>query len=191
MCIRDSATVLAPDALLARIRAHAELIAPSAMQDMSPEEYAAAVQELIDFVEIRAQDVAQFLQEHNSAAAPAAADDAAAATDNGRPTGWSEASHSNDVDPNDGVVFPIDAVNTITITIAPEDWSAMEADLKDIYAPYLDLRHALLGAGSVLGYVARTRIGQESSRRTTAGGTDPWRRTSSHRPTRRVSARAG
>ena len=38
-----------------------------------------------------------------------------------RPTGWSEASHSNDSDPNYDLVFPQDKVNQITITIDPEE----------------------------------------------------------------------
>lgn len=57
-------------------------------------------------------------------AATAPLDEPAAAPqpgNEGRPAGWSEASHSNDVDPNYAVVFPIDAVNNLTITVAPED----------------------------------------------------------------------
>lgn len=153
----NAATVLAPDALIAKIRAHAEVIAPAATQDMSPDEYAAAVQELIDFVEGRAQDVAQFLQAHSPAAAPAAADEAAA-TDNGRPTGWTEATHSNDVDPNYAVVFPMDAVNTLTITIAPDDWAVMQADLEDIYAPQLSIRQGILAAGPDLTKEERDKL---------------------------------
>ena len=57
------ATVLAPDAMIAKIRAHAELIAPSATLDMSAEEYDAAVQELVDCVTLRAKDVEAFLSE--------------------------------------------------------------------------------------------------------------------------------
>ncbi|HHW87811.1 MAG TPA: hypothetical protein GX400_16595 [Chloroflexi bacterium] len=53
--------MLAPDALTARIRAHAELLAPVAKQDISQAEYDAAVQALIDFVEARAVDVEGFL----------------------------------------------------------------------------------------------------------------------------------
>ena len=49
-----------------------------------------------------------------------------------RPAGWTEETHSNDVDPNYAVVFPQDKVNEITITIAPDDWAAMQADLTDI-----------------------------------------------------------
>jgi hypothetical protein len=32
----------------------------------------------------------------------------------------------------------MDAVNTLTITIAPDDWAVMQADLEDIYAPQLN-----------------------------------------------------
>lgn len=49
-----------------------------------------------------------------------------------RPNGWTDATHSNDVDPNYDVVFPEDKVNTITITIDPADWEAMQADITEI-----------------------------------------------------------
>jgi len=49
-----------------------------------------------------------------------------------RPAGWTDETHSNDVDPNYAVVFPEDAVNTITITIDPEQWAAMQADMTEI-----------------------------------------------------------
>ena len=55
------AGVLAPDAVIAKIRAHAELLAPYAAQEMSPEEYAGAVQEIVDFVRARAGEVEEFL----------------------------------------------------------------------------------------------------------------------------------
>lgn len=59
------ATVLAPDALIEKIRAHASLLAPVATKDMSQTEYDAAVQALIDFVEARAVDVEAFLAGQN------------------------------------------------------------------------------------------------------------------------------
>lgn len=49
-----------------------------------------------------------------------------------RPDGWTDETHSNDVDPNYAVVFPDDKVNTITITIDPADWEAMQADMTGI-----------------------------------------------------------
>jgi spore coat protein CotH len=52
---------LAPDAVLARIRAHAAVIEPFATRAMTPEEYAAAVQVLVDYVNLRAGDVEEFL----------------------------------------------------------------------------------------------------------------------------------
>ena len=55
------ATALAPDAVIAKIRAHAEVIAPFATLDMSQEEYAAVVQAMVDFVELRAAGVEAFL----------------------------------------------------------------------------------------------------------------------------------
>lgn len=51
----------------------------------------------------------------------------------GRPDGWEEESHNNNVDPNYDVVFPENEVNQITITIAPEDWEAMQADMTDLF----------------------------------------------------------
>lgn len=50
-----------------------------------------------------------------------------------RPAGWSEASHSNDAAPDTNVVFPQDKVNQITITIAPEDWAAMQANMTALF----------------------------------------------------------
>ena len=59
--------------------------------------------------------------------------------DKQRPAGWREESHSNDADPNYDVVFPIDAVSVITITIAPENWAAMQADMEELYGADRDL----------------------------------------------------
>ncbi len=50
-----------------------------------------------------------------------------------RPAGWSEATHSNDADPNYDVVFPQDQVNSMTITIAPENWQAMIDNMTELY----------------------------------------------------------
>jgi spore coat protein H len=97
-----------------------------------------------------------------AASTEAAATEAPAAAsqpgDKERPVGWSEESHSNDVDPNYDVVFPVDAVNTITITIAPDDWAAMEADMEDIYAPSLYIRKAILAAGPDLTKEQREKL---------------------------------
>ena len=57
-----------------------------------------------------------------------AATDAAA-----RPEGWSEETHGNEAEPNYDVVFPDNRVNQITITIAPEDWEAMQANMVDLF----------------------------------------------------------
>lgn len=50
-----------------------------------------------------------------------------------RPEGWGEESHSNDADPNYEVVFPQDTVNKITITIAPEEYEAMQANMVELF----------------------------------------------------------
>lgn len=50
-----------------------------------------------------------------------------------RPEGWSEETHGNEAEPNYDVVFPDDRVNQITITIAPENWEAMQANMVDLF----------------------------------------------------------
>src|SRR5687767_9495376 len=42
-----------------------------------------------------------------------------------RPEGWNDYSHSNDTDPVYDIVFPQNQVNTVTITISPENWQVM------------------------------------------------------------------
>ncbi len=46
-----------------------------------------------------------------------------------RPAGWSAESHSNQVDPDFDLVFPADKVNTMTITVPAETWTAMLANM--------------------------------------------------------------
>ena len=48
------------------------------------------------------------------------------------PEGWTDETHSNNVDPNYDVVFPQDQVNQIKITIAPDDWEAMQANMTEL-----------------------------------------------------------
>lgn len=50
-----------------------------------------------------------------------------------RPAGWREETHSKTADPNYDVVFPDDEVNTMTITIDPDDWQAMLDDMTATY----------------------------------------------------------
>lgn len=66
-----------------------------------------------------------------TAAAPATAATSAEA-EASRPAGWSEASHGNAAEPNYTVVFPANTVNALTITIAPADWAAMQANLTEL-----------------------------------------------------------
>jgi hypothetical protein len=71
-----------------------------------------------------------------NAALPDAEEPAAAEADADtvtRPKGWSEETHGNDADPNYEVVFSEDKVNQITITIAPEDWEAMQANMTELF----------------------------------------------------------
>jgi spore coat protein CotH len=48
------------------------------------------------------------------------------------PEGWTKATHSDKADPDYDVVFPQDKVNQIKITIAPEDWEAMQTNLSEL-----------------------------------------------------------
>ncbi|MFC1466392.1 MAG: CotH kinase family protein [Candidatus Brachytrichaceae bacterium NZ_4S206] len=75
-----------------------------------------------------------------------------------RPAGWSKKSHSNDVAPNYDVVFPKNAVNTLMISIAPDDWVVMEADMEEIYAPSLYIRKGILAAGPNLSKEERKQL---------------------------------
>lgn len=51
---------------------------------------------------------------------------------NARPAGWTSATHGDEAEPNYDVVFPENKVNQITITISPEHWAAMQADMTEI-----------------------------------------------------------
>jgi hypothetical protein len=50
-----------------------------------------------------------------------------------RPVGWTEETHGNDTEPDYEVVFPQDEVNQLTITINPEDWEVMQANMVELY----------------------------------------------------------
>lgn len=71
-----------------------------------------------------------------SASDTSASDTSASNTSTGdavaRPAGWEEASHGDSAEPNYAVVFPDDKVNQITITISPENWEAMQANLTEL-----------------------------------------------------------
>lgn len=43
---------------------------------------------------------------------------------------WTDASHSNKVEPNYAVVFPQNTVNTIEIAMSKQDWATVKADMK-------------------------------------------------------------
>lgn len=49
-----------------------------------------------------------------------------------RPDGWTDASHSNKVEPDYVTVFPEDKVNEITITIAAAQWEVMQANMAEL-----------------------------------------------------------
>jgi spore coat protein H len=50
-----------------------------------------------------------------------------------RPEGWADETHGNNVEPKYEVVFPQDKVNQIKITIAPDDWEAMQANMTELF----------------------------------------------------------
>jgi spore coat protein H len=81
-----------------------------------------------------------------------------------RPDGWDDYSHSNATDPDYDVVFPQDAVNTITITIEPETWQTMLDDMTDIYGEFGTQRGGM-GRGQMPddGMERRQRGGQRLS----------------------------
>ncbi len=49
-----------------------------------------------------------------------------------RPAGWSDDTHSNEVEPNYEVVFPQDKVNQLTITITPDEWATLQANMTEL-----------------------------------------------------------
>jgi spore coat protein H len=50
-----------------------------------------------------------------------------------RPEGWTEETHGSDIDPNYEIVFPKDKINQIKITIAPDDWEVMQANMTELF----------------------------------------------------------
>jgi len=68
----------------------------------------------------------------SGSAAASPEDDSITAT-SAHPEGWQEETHGNDFEPNYEIVFPDGQVNQITITIAPEDWEAMQANMTELF----------------------------------------------------------
>ncbi len=50
-----------------------------------------------------------------------------------RPEDWTEETHGDNVDPDYEVVFPEDSVNQIIISIAPDDWKAMQDNMASLF----------------------------------------------------------
>lgn len=50
--------------------------------------------------------------------------------------GWTEETHGNDADPDYETVFPQDEVNRIDITIDPENWEIMLADMTEMMGEF-------------------------------------------------------
>ncbi len=53
-----------------------------------------------------------------------------------RPEGWSEETHSNDVEPDYNTVFPQDEVNRIDIIISAENWETMLVDMTGLMGEF-------------------------------------------------------
>ncbi len=75
-------------------------------------------------------EVAPAIQPTSSAARPTAT--VAPPADAARPEGWDAASHGSEAAPDYAVVMPQDRVNEILLTIEPEDWEAMQANLAEL-----------------------------------------------------------
>lgn len=58
------------------------------------------------------------------------------AQETARPAGWDEYAHGSDTPPDYAIVFPQDAVNTINITISPENWQAMQDDMTELFGEF-------------------------------------------------------
>lgn len=70
-----------------------------------------------------------------------------------RPEGWDEYSHGNETAPDYEVVFPQDAVNTITITFSPETWQAMQDDMTSLFGEFGSRRRGGSDSGNFAGEV--------------------------------------
>jgi hypothetical protein len=67
-----------------------------------------------------------------------------------RPEGWTDETHGNDAEPNYDVVFPQDEVNQIKITIALDDWAAMQANMSGLFGePGTQLPNRQPGIGGI------------------------------------------
>ena len=53
-----------------------------------------------------------------------------------RPEGWSEETHSNDVEPDYETVFPQDEVNRLDIIISEENWETMLTDMTELMGEF-------------------------------------------------------
>jgi spore coat protein H len=67
-----------------------------------------------------------------------------------RPEGWDDYSHGNSTDPDYAMVFPQDAVRTITIRLSPENWQAMLDDMTGLYGEF-GVRDGMGGARPPIG----------------------------------------
>lgn len=73
----------------------------------------------------------------------------ASAQEAARPEDWTDETHSNDADLSYETVFPQTSVNTITITIAPEEWQAIFDDMTTLYGEFGSRQN--MGGGGGMG----------------------------------------
>ncbi len=70
---------------------------------------------------------------------PAPTTETAASTEEdeiSRAANWSEETHSKEADLNYDIVFPQDEVNRLDISISPENWAMMQADMTSLYGEF-------------------------------------------------------
>lgn len=82
-----------------------------------------------------------------------------------RPTGWSEDTHSNNVEPDFETVFPQDEVNRIDIVISEENWETILADMNELMGEFGSSNDAGKGqAGNTQGNQKEENIAEQSHR---------------------------
>ncbi len=69
----------------------------------------------------------------SGSAGPSTGGDGTGPTGVARPTGWTDATHGKDAEPDYGTVFPTTAVNTLTIRVSAETWDAMLANMTELF----------------------------------------------------------
>jgi len=75
-----------------------------------------------------------------------------------RPEGWTEETHGDSAAPNYDAVFPRDDVVRLEVTVTPEDWEVMQANLTELLGPRgVEQRDRQPRAPGVPGWIAVTQ----------------------------------